>query len=179
MVCRRCKMVVENVLTNSGLHPLSVELGEVLIEEDIDHDTRIALDNALNEFGFELIDDKKSRTIEKIKNAIVDYVHYSKENLRVNLSSYLSELLHQDYNYLSNLFSEVEGTTIEQYLILLRIEKVKELLVYDELTVSQIAHELNFSDASHLSKQFKKITGLTPGYFKQLKEKKRIPIEEL
>lgn len=179
MVCSRCKMVVKNELLRMNLHPSVVELGEVHISEELTAEQKKQLNHNLLSFGFELIDDKKSRLIEKIKNAIVDLVHYSEKQPRANLSEYISHKLHHDYNYLSNLFSEVEGTTIEQYFIAQKIERVKELLVYDELSLSEIAVMMNYSGVAHLSKQFKKTTGLTPSHFKQLKEKKRIPIENL
>jgi AraC-like DNA-binding protein len=179
MVCSRCKMVVENELIKFGLHPINVELGEVIVSEELSQTQKKQLNQVLLSFGFVLIDDKKSRIIEKIKNAIIELVRYSEEQLKTNLSEHISSQLNHDYNYLSNLFSEVEGATIEQYFIAQKIEKVKELLVYDELSLSEIALQMNYSSVSHLSKQFKKVTGFTPTYFKQLKERKRIPIEEL
>ena len=179
MVCSRCKMVVNEQLIKFGLHPVNVELGEVIISEEINETQKKQLNQVMLSFGFVLIDDKKSRIIEKIKNAIIELVRYSEEQLKTNLSEHISSQLNHDYNYLSNLFSEVEGATIEQYFIAQKIEKVKELLVYDELSLSEIALQMNYSSVSHLSKQFKKVTGFTPTYFKQLKERKRIPIEEL
>jgi AraC-like DNA-binding protein len=172
-------MVVKEQLKKFGLHPVNVELGEVNISEEINATQKKQLNQVLLSFGFVLIDDKKSRMIEKIKNAIIDLVRYSEEQLKTNLSEHITSQLNHDYNYLSNLFSEVEGTTIEQYFIAQKIEKVKELLVYDEFSLSEIAMQMNYSSVSHLSKQFKKVTGFTPTYFKQLKERKRIPIEEL
>ena len=162
-----------------GLHPVSVELGEVIIKEELDDLRKNELNKVLLSLGFVIINDKKSRIIEKIKNAIVEIVHYSDAQLKTNFSDHIMKQLHQDYNYLSNLFSEVEGTTIEKYFISQKIERVKEFLVYDELSLSEIAAEMNYSSVSHLSKQFKKVTGFTPSYFKQLKEKKRSPIEDL
>ncbi len=179
MVCSRCKMVVKSELLKLGLHPTSVVLGEVEITEDLDKEDKKQLDQALNTFGFELIDDKKSRLIEKIKTVIIDLVHYSEEPLKITFSEHISALLRQDYSYLSNLFSAVEGTTIEQYVIAQKIERVKELLVYDEMTLSEIAYKLHYSDVTHLSKQFKKLTGLTPSHFKNLKNKKRNSLENL
>jgi AraC-like DNA-binding protein len=179
MVCSRCSMVVKAQLEKLGYHPLSVILGEVEIEETLPGEELIALNNVLKNAGFELIDDKKSLTIEKIKNIIVTLVHHSNEPLNTNLSAYISSQLHQDYSYLSNLFSAVEGITIEKYFIAQRIEKVKELLVYDELTLSQIADRLGYSSVAYLSNQFKKVTGFTPSYFKALKENKRKNIEAL
>ena len=179
MVCNRCKMVVKDELIKFGLHPTSVELGEVEVTEELNQEQKNKLNRILLSFGFDLIDNKKSRLIEKIKNTIVKLVHYSDEQLKTNFSQHISQLLHHDYNYLSNLFSEVEGITIEQYFIAQKIERAKELLMYDELSLSEIAFQLNYSSVSHLSKQFKKVTGLTPTHFKQIKEKKRHPIEEL
>ncbi len=172
-------MVVKNELEKFGLHPIIVELGEVEITETLKKIEKENLDTLLKSFGFELMDDKKSRIIEQIKKLIIKLIQDQNNELRVNLSTYVGDNLHQDYNHLSQLFTQVEGTTIEQYFILQKIEKVKELLVYDELTLSQIAFQLNYSSVGYLSNQFKKITGLTPSHFKQLKAIKRIPIEQL
>lgn len=179
MVCSRCKMVVKSELEKFGLHPLFVELGEVEIAEDINKEQEGKLNERLLSLGFELIDDKRSRVVEKIKNLIVDLVHSKDNSLQTNLSDYIVAAIGQDYSYISNLFSQVESTTIEQYYILQKIERVKELLVYDEMSLSEIAFQLNYSSTSHLSKQFKKVTGLTVTYFKNLKEKKRNPLENL
>jgi AraC-like DNA-binding protein len=179
MVCSRCKMVVKTELENLGLHPVSVELGEiVIIESDIKHvikDLRLNLEL----LGFSIIDDKKSKTIDKIKNLIIDLVQNKNNQIKTNLSNYLTEHLLQDYVSLSKLFSEVEGITIEKYFINQKIEKVKELLMYNEMTLNEIAFLLNYSSVGHLSNQFKKVTGFSPTYFKQLKEKKRKQIEDL
>lgn len=179
MVCGRCIMVVKSKLEKLGLNPLSMQLGEVEIKESITKNQKDTLAKHLYSLGFELIDDKKSKTIEKIKNLIVEVVHYKNNELNTNLSNYLSAHLLQDYNTLSNLFSEIEGTTIEQYFITQKIEKVKELLMYNELSLSEIAFQLNYSSVAYLSNQFKKVTGFTPTYFKQLKDKKRKQIEAL
>lgn len=180
MVCSRCVMVVRSAIEKEGLHVKSANLGEVEIEEDLSKEQTEQLNRILMTTGFELIGNKKSRLIEKIKNSIVTLVHhYGDEELKTNLSTYISGQLHQDYNYLSNLFSEVEGTTIEKYFISQRIERVKELLVYDELSLSEIAYRLGYSSVAYLSNQFKKVTGFTPSYFKSLKELKRRNIEEL
>ena len=179
MVCSRCKMVVKDELIKFGLHPISVDLGEVEIIEEINSLKKDKLNKILQSFGFDLIDDKKSKLIEKIKNTIVEQVHYSDEQLKINFSKHISQLLHHDYNYLSNLFSEVEGTTIEKYFILQKIEKVKELLTYDELSLSEIADRLGYSSVAYLSNQFKKQTGLTPTFYKSLKQNKRKNIENL
>lgn len=179
MVCHRCKLAVEHQLRQSGYHPQQIELGEVTIEEQLDMKQLEALDGRLKHLGFELIDDRKGRLVEKIKNLIVELVHHSNDTLTVNLSSYLAEQLHYEYNYLSNLFSEAEGNTIEKYYISQKIEKVKELLIYDELTLSQIADRMGYSSVAYLSSQFKKETGLTPSHFKHIKDSKRRNIEEL
>jgi len=179
MVCGRCKMVVKSELDKLGLQTIAVELGEVELQDDITDSQKELLLKNLQALGFDLIDDKKSKTIEKIKNLIVDLVHHKNNELKVNLSDYLVENLNQDYSTLSNLFSEIENTTIEKYFISQKIEKVKELLIYNELSLSEIADMLNYSNVAHLSNQFKKITGFTPTYFKQLKDKKRIQIENI
>ena len=179
MVCSRCKMAVKAQLESMGLKPVNIELGEVELEEELSKEQLSSLNNALKATGFELIDNKKSQTIEKIKNTIVTLVHHSDHELKTNLSAFITSKIHQDYHYLSNLFSEVEGTTIEKYYINQRIEKVKELLVYDELSLSEIADRLDYSSVAYLSNQFKKITGFTPSYYRSLKENKRRNIEEL
>jgi len=172
-------MVVKSELEKLGLYPISVELGEVEINSAIDDKEKEAIKITLASFGFELLESKKSIVIEKVKNAIVDLVYNKNNELNVNLSDYLSKLLLQEYSSISTLFSEVEGITIEQYFIAHKIERVKELLVYNELTLSEIAFQLNYSSTAHLSNQFKKVTGFTPSYFKQLKDKKRKQIEDL
>lgn len=179
MVCSRCKMIVKDELIKFGLHPNSVELGEVEITEGLNGQKKNQLNKVLQSFGFELIDDKKSRLIEKIKNTIVELVHYSEDQLKTKFSEHISKKLHHDYNYLSNLFSEVEGTTIEKYFIAQKIEKVKELLKYDELSLSEIADRLGYSSVAYLSNQFKKQTGLTPSFYKSLRQNKRKNIEDL
>src|SRR5690554_1599399 len=179
MVCNRCKMVVKAELENMGLMPLQVELGEVVFKKDISEDDKKKIDARLQEFGFALIDDRRSRIIEKIKTIIIELVHQQNCKLNTNLSDYLSSLLNHDYTYLTNLFSEVEGTTIEKYYIAQKIEKVKELLVYNELSLSEIAYLLNYSSVSHLSNQFKKVTGLTPSHFKNIRVEKRKPLDEV
>ena len=179
MVCSRCKMVVKSELKKLGLTPVFVELGEVETKEKLNDTDKSKLSKVLQSYGFELLNDKTSITIEKIKNLIVELIHNQNNELKVNLSSHLAQHLAQDYNSLSSLFSEVEGITIEQYYITLKIERVKELLMYDELTLSEIAYKLNYSSVGYLSNQFKKITGFTPSHFKKLKEKKRKQIEDL
>lgn len=179
MVCNRCIMVVQTELEKLGLHPTYMELGEVILEKELGIEQKANLEKTLVELGFELIDDKKNRLIENIKKIIIELVQKQNSDLKTNLSDYLSNKLHHDYNYISNLFSEVEGTTIEKYFIAQKIEKVKELLVYDELSLSEIAYKLNYSSVAHLSNQFKKVTGLTPTYFKNIKEIKRKPLDEV
>ncbi|MDQ1167360.1 MULTISPECIES: AraC family transcriptional regulator [unclassified Flavobacterium] len=179
MVCSRCKMVVKSEFEKLGLQTIAVELGEVELEKEISDEQKEVLLENLQVLGFDLIDDKKTKTVERIKNLIIDLVHHKNNDLKINLSDYLAENLNQDYNSLSNLFSEIENTTIEKYFISQKIEKVKELLIYNELSLSEIADILNYSNVAHLSNQFKKITGFTPTSFKQLKDKKRIQIENL
>ncbi|MEJ7610490.1 MAG: AraC family transcriptional regulator [Ferruginibacter sp.] len=179
MVCARCKTAVQGAFDKNNIPLGSLELGEAETEDPVSKNTLGLLRHDLALLGFELLDDKKTRIIEKIKNAIVTLVHHSEETLQTNLSAYISSRIHMDYHYLSNLFSETEGITIEKYFIAHKIEKVKELLVYDELTLSEIADRMGYSSVAYLSNQFKKITGLTPSYFKSLKEHKRKSIEEL
>lgn len=179
MVCSRCKMVVKSIFESLGVNPISVELGEVELKNNIQESQKNELLKILRTVGFDLIDDRKSKTIDKIKTLIIDLVQNKNNDLKSNLSSYISQELHQDYNTLSNLFSEVENTTIEKYFINQKIEKVKELIIYDELSLSQIAYSLNYSTVSHLSNQFKKVTGFSPTYFKNIKTIKRKQIEDL
>ena len=180
MVCSRCKILVKEELEKAGLKPLTLELGEVEVENEPSNGELEQLNESLQKLGFEIIDDRKSRIIEKIKNVIVELIHHkSNEELSVNLSEYISSKLNYDYNYLSNLFSEVQGITIEKYFIAQRIEKVKELLKYDELTLSQIADRLGYSSVAYLSNQFKKQTGLTPSFYKSMKANNRRNIEDL
>ena len=181
MVCDRCKLAVNNVLDDMALQPVSVQLGEVDLG---DHEL---LDAQLEDFrgriealGFELINDRKSRLIESIKKHIIALVRERDELEKVKLSDYLGEELHHDYTYLSNLFSAVEGVTIEQYFIHQKIERAKELLVYDELSLTEIAYRLGYSSLAHLSRQFKKVTGMTPSYFRQLRDaRQRQPLDKL
>lgn len=179
MVSNRCKMLVKEELKNLNLHFILVDLGEVEIMEDLTPEKRQELSDALAESGLELMEDKKSIIIEKIKTVIINMVHHSDELLKVNFSDFLSEKLNYDYTYLANLFSEVQGTTIGHFLISHKIERIKELIIYDELNITEIAWKMNYSSVAHLSNQFKKETGLTPSHFKQLKIKRRTPIEEV
>ena len=179
MVCNRCIMVVKSELEKLGISPVSIILGEVTLSGGLSPQQKDALSKKLEGLGFALIDDRRARLIEQIKNAIIELVHYNNNDLKVNLSDYISDKLHHDYNYISNLFSEIEDTTIEKYFIAQKIERVKELLVYDELTLNEIAFKLNYSSVAHLSSQFKKVTGLTPSHFKQIKTTKRKPLDEV
>ncbi len=179
MVCIRCKMVVKDELTKLGLHYTTVELGEADIVEDISAEQYDRIKSALFRSGLEVMDDKKSVLIQKIKNVIIEMVHYTEQPLTINFSEYLAERLNHDYTYLANLFSEVQGTTIEKFIITHKIERVKELLVYNELTLTEIAYLMHYSSVAHLSTQFKKVTGLTPSHFKQLKDKRRSMLEDM
>jgi len=179
MVCNRCIMVVKNELDKLGFKTVNISLGEVELAIDLTESKKISLNNHLKTLGFELIDDKKSRIIEQIKSFIIEIIQQNNGELKSNLSDFLSNNLNHDYTYLSNLFSEVEGTTIEKYYIAQKIEKVKELLVYDELSLSEIAFQMNYSSIGYLSNQFKKVTGLTPTHFKNIKENKRKPLDEV
>jgi AraC-like DNA-binding protein len=179
MVTIRCKMVVKSELEKLGLHYKTVELGEAEIMEDMSPEQLDRLRIGLKKSGLELMDDKKSILVEKIKAVIIELVHYNDEQLKINLSDYLTEKLNHNYTYLANLFSEVKGTTIEQFYLEHKIEKVKELLVYDELNLTEIAYRLHYSSIAHLSNQFKKMTGLTPSHFKQLKHKRRHTLENM
>lgn len=180
MVSLRCKMAVKEELDKLKLKHTSIELGEVNLKKDITGDDREFLRKGLLKKGLELIDDKKSLLIERTKTIIIELIHYSEENPKINYSDYISEKLDYNYNHLSSLFSEVTGTTIVNYIIINKIERVKELLLYDELTLTEISLLMEYSSVAHLSHQFKKITGLTPTYFKKIKQyKKRIMLEEL
>lgn len=172
-------MAVKEELKKLHLHFMVVDLGEVEIMEDISMEQREQLKVALHDSGLELMDNKRAVLIEKIKNAIIEMVHHSDETIKKNFSDYLSEKLSHDYTYLANLFSEVQGTTIEQFIISHKIERIKELIIYGELNITEIAWKMNYSSVAHLSNQFKKVTGLSPSHFKQLKDKRRNPIEEV
>lgn len=180
MVCNRCKMVVEQELKKLELHPASVQLGEVILEENALTTTQSnAVRKALQQFGFELLDDKKAQLLDQIKTFIIEAIHYKEESSGLNFSTLLSQHFHHDYSYLSKLFSEVEGITIEQYLLLQKIEKVKELLHYNEMSLSQIAMDLGYSSTAHLSAQFKKLTGLTPTQFKNMGAHQRQSLDHI
>lgn len=179
MVSLRCKMMVKEELKKLGLHYVIVELGMIEIMEDITSLQRKQLNDNLLKSGLELLDDKKSILIEKIKNVITEMIHYSDELPNVNYSDFISEKLGLNYTYLANTFSEVKGITIQQYIIMHKIERVKELLIYDELSLTEISHKMHYSSVAHLSNQFKKITGLTPTFYKQLKDKRKANLEDL
>lgn len=179
MVSNRCKIIVKEELRKLMIHHLAVNLGQVEILENITARQREQIKQGLAPSGLELMDDKKAMLIEKIKNVIIQMVHYEEELPRVNFSDYLSEKLKYNYTYLANLFSETESTTIENFIIIHKIEKVKELILYDELNLTQIADKLHYSSVAHLSHQFKKVTGLTPSFFRSLKDKKRSSLEDM
>ena len=179
MVCIRCQMVVKAELEKLGVQYVDVKIGEADTVMELSREKLDQLDIALKKSGLELMDDKKSILVEKIKNAIIELVHYTDDQIKVNLSDHLSEKLNHDYTYLANLFSEVKGTTIEKFFLAHKIERVKELIVYDELNLSEIAYKLHYSSVAHLSNQFKKMTGLTPSHFKKLKNKRRHTLEDV
>lgn len=179
MVSIRCKMMVKDELKKLGLHFIIVDLGEVEIMETLTAEQHQQLKAGLLESGLELMDDKKGILIDKIKNVIIEMVHYADELPKTTFSEYLAEKLNYDYTYMANLFSEVQGTTIEHFIIAHKIERIKELIIYDELNITEIAWKMNYSSVAHLSNQFKKVTGLSPSHFKQLKNKRRIPIDEI
>lgn len=177
MVSNRCKMVVKSALKTLGVHFVMLELGEVEIMERLSLEQRDFLKIELENAGLELIDDKRSILIEKIKNTVIDMIHHSDEIIKVNVSVFLSEKLKHDYTYMANLFSQIQGISIEQFIILHKVEKIKELLIYGELNISEIAYKMNYSSSAHLCTQFKKVTGLTPSHFKRLKNQRRKSIE--
>ncbi len=180
MVCNRCIESVLNIFESRGLTVLQIELGKVVTNREVTEEELSELGNQLRSTGFELLQDKSHRIISEIKAEIIKLIHYDKEiEGHVNISEYLSGTLGYDYSYLSNLFSSVEGTTIEKYVINQRIERVKELLVYDEMTLKEIAYQMGYSSVQHLSNQFKKINGLSPSHFRKIKEKKRKPIDQV
>lgn len=179
MVSARCKMMVKEELTKLGLHFILVEMGVVDIMENITPDQREQISVALFKSGLELMNDRKAVLIEKIKNIIIEMIHYTDETPKMNFSDYLSGKLGYDYTYLANLFSDVQGITIEKFIITHKIERVKELIIYDELSLKEIAWNMHYCSVSHLSNQFKMITGFSPTHFKNLKSKRRSPIEDI
>ncbi len=179
MVSNRCKLAVRDELKKLGLHFIVLDLGEVEIMESLSLEKRALLKQGLLDSGLELMDDKKSILIEKIKNIIIQMIHHSEEIIKINFSDYLSEKLDHNYTYLANLFSEVQGTTIEHFIISHKVERIKELMIYGEHNITEISWKMGYSSVAHLSSQFKKVTGLSPTHFKQLKNKRRNPIEEI
>jgi AraC-like DNA-binding protein len=179
MVSLRCKLMVKQELRKLGIKYVVIELGVVDILDDITDEQRNQLKNNLAKSGLELLDDQKRILIERIQNVVVEMIHYSDELPKVNFSEYISEKIGYDYTYLSNIFSEIKGITLQNYIIIHRIEKVKELLLYDELNLTEISYRLQYSSVAHLSNQFKKITGLTPTFYKQLKQKRVVNLENL
>lgn len=179
MVSNRCKIAVKDELKKLDLHFIVVDLGEVEIMENLSFEQRELVKAALFSAGFELMDDKRAVLIERIKNTIIEMVHHTDEVIKTNFSVFLSEKLNHDYTYLANLFSEVQGTTIEQFIISHKIERIKELIIYGELNMTEIAWRMNYSSVAHLSNQFKKVTGLSPTHFKKLGDKRRNPIENI
>ncbi|CAM3576729.1 helix-turn-helix domain-containing protein [Flavobacterium psychrophilum] len=179
MVSNRCKLAVRDELKKLGLHFILVDLGVAEIMENINVTKRELLKTGLLEAGFELMDDKRAILIEKIKNIIIEMVHHTHENIKINFSDYLSDKLDHNYTYLANLFSEVQGTTIEQFIISHKVERIKELMIYGELNITEIAWKMGYSSVAHLSSQFKKVTGLSPSHFNKLKDKRRNSIEDI
>lgn len=179
MVSARCIAAVKEELRKLGLHFIVVDLGEIDIMEDITERQRELLKIGLISSGLELMDDKRAVLIEKIIKVIIEMIHHSDEVIKINFSDYLSEKLNYDYTYISNIFSDVKGITIQQFIIIHKIERIKELLLYDELNLTEISYKLNYSSVAHLSNQFKKVTGLSPSHFKQLKDRRRMPLEEI
>ena len=179
MVCVRCQMVVKSELEKLGLHHTYVKIGEAEIVENLQNEELEQLNMGLKKAGLVLMDDKKSILVEKIKSAIIELVHFTEDQIKVNLSDFLSEKLAYDYTYLANLFSEINGVTIEKFYLTHKIERVKELIIYDELNLSEIAYRLHYSNVAHLSNQFKKFTGMTPTQFKMLKNKSLGPINDV
>lgn len=179
MVCNRCKMVVKATLEKLGFNPISVELGVVILAKKISGDDKLQIAANLNHFGFELLEDRKTQIAEQVKTSIINLVHYTKEPIKINLSSYLIEQINLEYAQLSAIFSEVENQTIERYFIAQKIEKAKEMLTYGELTLSEIAYQLNYSSVAHLSAQFKKVTELTPSAYKLQTLDKRKTLDEI
>lgn len=179
MACESCKIFVREALDDLGIVQFKVELGEIETKEDISDNEKKELNGRIKKAGMELLEKKQGVLIEKIRKVMIDYVAHSDNMPNIKFSVLLSRELNHSYTYLANFFSEVEATTIEQYIIALKIERIKELIIFGEDTFSEIAHKLNYSSAAHLSSQFKKATGLTPSHFKALKEKRRIAIQNI
>lgn len=179
MACLSCKVVVTEALKELEIEPIKVELGEIEIREGLTDVEKQKLNNKIKKVGLELLENKQGAIIEKIRKVVVDYVYHTEEKLITNFSDYISKKLNYSYTYLSNLFSEVEVSTIEQYVIAMKIERIKELIMFKDLTLTEISYKLHYSSVAHLSTQFKKVTGLTPTHFKALKKKRRIAIQNL
>jgi AraC-like DNA-binding protein len=179
MVSIRCVSAVKKVLKDCNIHPENTQLGEIEIPDSTNKDQLSLLESKLKAIGFELMEDKKAQMIEKTINVIIDMIHNQEDNPKMNYSEYISQKIHFDYTYISNVFSHLKGMTIQHFIILHKIERIKELIIYNELTISEIAWKMNYSSAAHLSNQFKKMTGLSPSTFKALKIRLRTPIEEL
>lgn len=179
MACESCKILVKDTLDELGIPVVKVELGEIETREDVSDEVKKKLNSEIKKAGMELLEKKQGVLVEKIRKSIIDYVYNPEKNLNVKFSVLLSQELGHSYTYLANFFSEVEATTIEQYIIALKIERIKELIIFGEETFSEIAYKLNYSSVAHLSSQFKKATGLTPSHYKALKEKRRITIQNI
>jgi AraC-like DNA-binding protein len=180
MVCQRCIIAVKTEAEKLGIRKMDITLGQLHIHDpQVSNETLNTMKSALYKLGFEIIDDKRSRLIERVKTIVIENIHHNDTELRNNWSEMITKELHYEYNYISNLFSSIEGITIEQFVIRQKIEKVKELLFYDELTLSEIAYRMGYSSAAYLTNQFKKITGMTPGQFRKLLDKNRKPIDKL
>jgi YesN/AraC family two-component response regulator len=178
MACESCKVVVREALTKLKLHPVKVELGEAEIKENIDNEDKVKLNSIIRKVGLEVVEQKSGILVEKIKKHVLEYVHASKHP-NMNLSDYLAKKLNYDYNYLSNIFSDTEATTITHYMNSIKMERAKEMIMFEDLTLSEIAERLNYSNLSHFSTNFKKIAGLPPSHFKRLKEKRRKTIQDI
>ena len=179
MVCNRCVMVVQNEIEKLNFPIKEISLGEVILQESISEEEKKIIAEQLEHFGFQLLSDENSKIIEKIKATLIDLIQNKNNDIAINVSDYLQDKLHHDYSKLSNLFSEIEGLSIEKYFINLKVEKIKELIIYDELSLSEIADLLHYSSSAHLSNQFKKVTGFTPSYFKKMKGNKRTQLDKL
>jgi AraC-like DNA-binding protein len=179
MACESCKIVVKEALKDLDISPVKVELGEIETKDALSDEEKKLLNKKIKTAGLELLEKKQGVLIEKIRKVIIDYVYKSDEKPNIKFSTLLSEQLGHNYNYLANFFSEVEATTIEQFILALKIERIKELIIFGEDTLSEIAYKLHYSSVAHLSAQFKKITGLTPSHFRALKEKRRITIQNI
>jgi len=179
MACLSCKVVVQEALEEMEIQLVKVELGEIETKEDLSNAEKQKINDIIKKVGLELLETKQGAIIEKIRQVVIDYVYHTEEKIIINFSDYISKKLNYSYTYLANLFSEVEVNTIEQYVIAMKIERIKELIMFEELSLTEISYKLHYSSVSHLSTQFKKVTGLTPTHFKQLKKKRRIAIQNL